>query len=323
MLLRPRSIHIFLADGDPNGVRIAQLSMSTIQAIAFRREVFRDIKNSFPELDKAGAYILIGSDEEKPGRQIAYIGESENLNKRLDYHFTNKNPSDAKPFWRETIVLLSKDENLTKSHARYVEACLIRSAARTLGWDMPNSKTPSENAGRLPRADVAAMDEFVEQSKLLVAALGYNLFRETIGENAGHASSSSSIKLSDEPNEGSVFEFKGDGYDARLLVTQSGEFVIKAGSRARRSDAPSIPAGAALLRAELSQRNILQDDGQALVLNGDVAVSSLSAAAALIYGMSVNGRTAWKTPDGRTYAEVEAAAAAKPVAATAESAAGK
>lgn len=35
--MRPRSINIFLLDGDPDGIRIAQISMSTIQAIAFRK----------------------------------------------------------------------------------------------------------------------------------------------------------------------------------------------------------------------------------------------------------------------------------------------
>ena len=34
--MKPRSINIFLLDGDPNGIRVAQISMSTIQAIAFR-----------------------------------------------------------------------------------------------------------------------------------------------------------------------------------------------------------------------------------------------------------------------------------------------
>ena len=33
--MKPRSINIFLLDGDPNGIRVAQIMMSTIQAIAF------------------------------------------------------------------------------------------------------------------------------------------------------------------------------------------------------------------------------------------------------------------------------------------------
>jgi hypothetical protein len=32
--MKPRSINIFLLDGDPNGIRVAQIMMSTIQAIA-------------------------------------------------------------------------------------------------------------------------------------------------------------------------------------------------------------------------------------------------------------------------------------------------
>ena len=35
--MKSRSINIFLLDGDPSGIRIAQIAMSTIQAIAFRR----------------------------------------------------------------------------------------------------------------------------------------------------------------------------------------------------------------------------------------------------------------------------------------------
>lgn len=35
--MKPRSINIFLLDGDPEGVKVPQIAMSTIQAIAFRR----------------------------------------------------------------------------------------------------------------------------------------------------------------------------------------------------------------------------------------------------------------------------------------------
>ena len=34
--MKARSINIFLPDGDPDGVKMAQIAMSTIQAIAFR-----------------------------------------------------------------------------------------------------------------------------------------------------------------------------------------------------------------------------------------------------------------------------------------------
>ena len=68
---KPRSINIFLLDGDPNGIRVAQISMSTIQAIAFRRNQLRRVREAFPEIERPGVYILIGADEEA---QDAYSG---------------------------------------------------------------------------------------------------------------------------------------------------------------------------------------------------------------------------------------------------------
>ena len=94
--MKPRSINIFLLDGDPNGVRVAQISMSTIQAIAFRRNQLRRVRETFPEIERPGVYILIGSDEEHQDRQLAYIGESEGIGARLAYHNSNEAGRDAK-----------------------------------------------------------------------------------------------------------------------------------------------------------------------------------------------------------------------------------
>ena len=50
--LKPRSINIFLLDRDPNGIRAAQISMSTIQAFAFRRNQLRRVREAFPEIER-------------------------------------------------------------------------------------------------------------------------------------------------------------------------------------------------------------------------------------------------------------------------------
>ncbi|MDP2621423.1 MAG: GIY-YIG nuclease family protein [Hyphomicrobiales bacterium] len=124
--MKPHSINIFLLDGDPGGIRVAQISMSTIQAIAFRRNQLRRVREAFPEIERPGVYILIGTDDAEPDRLLSYIGESEGVGARLAFHNSNEQGHDSKSFWTDTVVLISKDENLTKSHARYVEACLIR-----------------------------------------------------------------------------------------------------------------------------------------------------------------------------------------------------
>lgn len=67
--MRPRSINIFLLDGDPDGIRIAQISMSTIQAIAFRKLQMKQVRGTFPELARPGVYMLLGFDIPNEGSE--------------------------------------------------------------------------------------------------------------------------------------------------------------------------------------------------------------------------------------------------------------
>ncbi len=67
--MKPRSINIFLLDGDPSSIKVAQIAMSTIQAIAFRRNQLRRVRDTFSEIERPGVYILIGADENEPDRQ--------------------------------------------------------------------------------------------------------------------------------------------------------------------------------------------------------------------------------------------------------------
>ena len=74
-------------------------------------------------------------------------------------------------------MLVSKDENLTKSRARYVESRLIAEARSNPRWSLPNRQEPGSDAGRLPLADRFYMGKFVEEAKMLVGVLGCDLFR--------------------------------------------------------------------------------------------------------------------------------------------------
>ena len=304
-MTKPRSINIFLLDGDPNGIRVAQIMMSTIQAIAFRRNKLGEVRKTFPEIERPGVYILIGEDESEQDRQLAYIGESEGVGARLSYHNSNELGRDAKGFWVDTVVLISKDENLTKSHARYVEACLIRSIGSNPRWSLPNAKRPSEDAGKLPLPDRAAMEEFVDQTKTLVGALGWDLFREMRGR------STESVRavrdLPETPSVGSPrFFFRGEGFAAEMELGPSGEFMVKSGSKARLRTTTTIPRGTTALRNTLIDKGVLRQDGNFLLFTSDYSFSSASAAAATVIGASANGRILWKMPDGRTYGDWEA-----------------
>lgn len=303
--LKPRSINIFLLDGDPNGIRVAQISMSTIQAIAFRRNQLRRVREAFPEIERPGVYLLIGTDENDPDRLIAYIGESEGIGARLYTHNSSDAGRDPKGFWTDTVVLISKDENLTKSHARYVEACLIRAVGSNPRWLVPNSKRPSEDAGKLPLPDRAAMEEFVDQTKTLVGALGWDLFREVRGRLTEPSEQMQPTPVDPSP----IFYFRGEGFSAEMTIAQSGDFVVKAGSKARARTTPTIPKGTLALRDTLQKSGVLQEDAGSLIFASDYSFTSASAAAATVIGASANGRILWKLNDGSCYADWEAAGA--------------
>ena len=298
--MKARSINIFLPDGDPDGVKMAQIAMSTIQAIAFRRNQLRRVRDTFPEIERPGVYVLIGADETEPGRLLGYIGESEGVGGRLATHSADS----ARSFWNDTVVLVSKDENLTKSHARYVEASLIRAVSDNPRWTLPNANRPSNDAGKLPLPDRVAMDEFIDQTKTLVGALGWDLFKVVRGPVASPAQAAEAPPPP-SPAAAERFSFRGEGFDAEMKIGASGEIIVTSGSKARLRTTPTIPKGTVAMRQMLQDRGVLKPMQDHLVFETEYAFSSPSAAAAVVTGASANGRIVWKLPDGRTYADWE------------------
>lgn len=149
------------------------------------------------------------------------------------------------------------------------------------------------------------MDEFVDQTKTLVGALGWDLFREMRGRIADLATIAPSVPAL-SPSPGLLFFFRGAGFAAEMELGASGDFVVLAGSRARVDTAATIPRGTSALRKTLLDSGVLKQEEDFLDFTSDYSFSSASAAAAAICGSNVNGRNSWKLPDGRTYADWEA-----------------
>lgn len=294
--MRPRSINIFLADGDPGGIRVAQVSMSTIQALAFRKLQLSQVRERFQELSRPGVYLLLGYDEANFEKLIAYIGQSECVAERLRFHASKED----KNYWTDTIALVSKDENLTSSHARYVEARLIADASLNLKWSLDNTQRASE-LGKLPLPDREAMEEFIDQTKTLVGSLGCDLFKVVTACVA--TPSEANPQISDNPN----FYYAGKGYEAEMVITEGREFLLKKGSKLRLITAATAPEGIVSLRSQLLEKGLLSESGGYLVLNSDYVFRSVSSAAAIVSGTSVNGRNAWKMLNKRSFADWEAA----------------
>ncbi len=296
-----RTIKIFLRDGNPDGTRWAELTMSTTWAMAFRRSQLSDARATFGEnIQRSGVYILLDADDSPSDRRQAYIGESEKVYQRLTTH----NSDDEKQFWEDTVVLASKDENLTKAHVRHVEARLVEEAGRNPGWLLPAHR-PAENAGDLPLPDRCDMDKFVDQAKMLVGVLGCDLFRSPRFQDAESGDEDESAATGSEIQE--TFYFKGDGFRAKMRLGESGIFVVERGSLAKVDEVPTVPDSAKKIRERMLTESDLRPEGESLVFSADYGFKSVSSAAAVVSGSSRNGRAAWKLDDGRTYGEWEAA----------------
>ena len=112
-----KPIRNFLAEGEPTGILLAEISNWTGKVLVAPRSQLDQLSKR-EEVRRTGVYLLLGPDPDDPSRAVASIGEGDNVLKRLLRH--NKN--EAKDFWERTVVIVSKDENLTKSHVRYLES---------------------------------------------------------------------------------------------------------------------------------------------------------------------------------------------------------
>jgi hypothetical protein len=281
-----RAIRIFLTDGTPTGLRVVELGLSTIKALYVPRGSLAAFALR-PEARRSGVYVLIGPDPDTPTLPRVYIGEGDDVLARVKAHDADQ----SKEFWDRVVVFISKDDNLTKAHGRFVEAKLVALAQEAKLAAVENKTDPV--GGSLPESDTAEMEEFVEQAKLLLAVLGANVFDPA---PAGPPSKPSSDEISLE------LTTSGDGFTARCRMT-GGQFVILTDSIARTTEANTMPNGAKARRRELLDSGVLQQTDAGLRFTQDFPFPSASTAATVVAGCNVSGNIYWKLPDGTALGE--------------------
>ncbi|HEV2065310.1 MAG TPA: GIY-YIG nuclease family protein [Thermomicrobiales bacterium] len=121
-----------------------------------------------PELSRTGIYFLIGENPNNPLEPMVYIGEGDLVKTRLYAHAKPENQT-GKDFWNRTIVFTSKDANLTKAHARYLESRFIDMAAQAKRAKLDNGTSPETLM--LPEADISDMEDFISQAEIILPLL--------------------------------------------------------------------------------------------------------------------------------------------------------
>lgn len=299
-----KQVRLFLVDGTAGGLITAEIMNWTGHVLKGTRDKLAVIR-SRPEAQRTGVYLLLGEDEDT-GEPVAYIGQSDDVAKRLTHH----DRDEKKGFWTDVLVITSKDQNLTSAHVRFLESRLVRLAKSIGRTPLANSNEPTGGA-ELPEADASDMDYFVEQLRVVLPVLGIDIFR---GRETRTTTPVGPPTTTDQPAASSpIFHLrqKKGGIDAQAQVID-GEFTVLAGSivaAAMAGNANYAASTAKQLVVRRQQHQKLLDDGSIEVgldgrgrLTRDVVFNSPSAAAAICLGrVSSNGRLAWLTAEGETY----------------------
>lgn len=271
------TIKLFLVNGHADGLRTAEISNWSGKAIAGPRSDLNTLRNR-SELETPGIYFLIGEDEDS-GRTRIYIGEAENVSHRLG----SKNHA-GKEFWISAIGFVSKDNNLTKAHIKYLEGAIIE-RAKELGLVIHNEQS---SGASLPESDAADMEQYLSKVYQLLPVLGLNIFDvpETVS-----------------PDADDWLYCRIKGLEAKGRRTPGG-FLVAAGSQAVKANRPSA-RNSARKRDLLVEQGVLVADGERYIFPKDHEFSSPSAAAVAIKGGATNGLVAWKNSKGTSLKELE------------------
>jgi Domain of unknown function (DUF4357) len=281
-MILPFSLRIFVADGDPDGLRIVERSNWVGRALVFPRAAWAQPSVADrPELQQTGVYLLLGPREDGEGDRL-YIGEGDPIKPRLATHHSG---TAQKDFWTRAICFVSMGQGLNKAHVQFLEANLIRLAKQAKRVPLDNANQPTEPT--LSEADRADMQVFLQHMLGMLPVLGLHAF-----EQPPQAPAASAPELT----------CKGKGLLARGYESTQG-FVVKAGSQAAGQAAPSmaehLPSMLAK-RQELIDLGVLGVEGSDYVFTQNYTFSSPSTAACVVLGRSSNGRKDWKDAQGRS-----------------------
>jgi hypothetical protein len=277
MNMTPKTIQIFLPCSDPQGIRIAEITTRIVQVIEVPRSLLPDFLK-MPESDQVALYFLFSEEEDGSERKV-YVGQTGDLRARLAKHHKEKE------FWEKALVLISRTNSLTQTHALFLEWHSMQEAKKAGRYSTENGNEGSKP--HTPAPLEADCFEIFETGHTLLATLGYPIF-DPVAKSA----------VSAKPDE--LFYCKASGADGRGIYTEEG-FVVLKGSVGRKENVPSIKGTAGeRLRNRLIDSGVMRVEGDSVVFEKDHLFRSPSMAALSLMGRTTNGWIDWKNKDGQT-----------------------
>ena len=277
-----KSIELFLVNGTADSLIIVELSNWNGKAIKIPRIEVSSCDRG--DITQAGVYFLFCKEDD--GSDSVYIGEAENVKDRLVQHLRDYQSEKEKYYWSTAVVFIGRD--LNKALIRYMENRFVEIARVSKRYLVLTKNTYRNTV--MKESQIAVMEEFVDNVKILINALGYKVLEPFVQVD-------SSITTVD--NE--VLYITSGSVNATGKVTSEGFVVFAGATLNEKTSVKSLSAGMQKQRQKLLDSPKV--DG--LVTTEDILFSSSSAAADFILGYSVSGPRSWKNKEGKTLKEIE------------------
>ena len=277
----PKTIQVFLPNGNPQGLRVARITSRTVQAVEIPRKKLSEAGDR-KEARGVGVYVLFGPEEGDAGKPPAYVGEAENCFKRLEVH------QQRKDFWTTAVAITSRTRSFTKAHARRLEYDFVRVARDAQRFRLQNDQVPTEP--HVPEPMLAELQDNFEAIQTLFSTLGHPILDPLATDR--------------QRQDRQALRCQGRRADGRGAYTEDG-LVVFEGSKASLETVPSAPDAVLRRRENLREEGTLMEENGVLVFTEDHPFDSPSGAAGVVLGRSSNGWREWKDPEGRTLDELE------------------
>ena len=274
-------IELFLVNGTADSLITAELSNWNGMAVKIPRVELSSCNND--DITKPGVYFLFCKEDD--GSDSVYIGEAENVQERLKQHVRDYQSDKETYYWNTAVIFVGRD--LNKAMIRYLENEFVQIASESKRYLVLTKNTYQNTV--LKDSQKAVMEEFIDNVKTLINALGYKVLEPLVQADLP------SSKIDDE-----VLYITSGSVNARGMVTSEG-FVVLSGTTVNETTAQSLSPGMLKLRKDLLDSTKVEN----LMTIEDILFSSSSAAADFVLGYSASGPRSWKAKNGRTLKEIE------------------
>ena len=276
-----KSIELFLANGTADSLITAELSNWNGKAIKIPRIEVATCERT--DIKGIGVYFLFCKEENDS--DSVYIGESESIHDRLLQHLRDYTSDNENFYWTTAVIFLGRD--LNKALIRYLEDRFVQITRDNKRYKVLTKKTYGKTI--MKESQTAAMEEFIDNVKVLINALGYKVLEPTVQT------------LPESTYAEKTFYLHMGNANASGVVTTEG-FVLFAGSTVNeKTSEKSLSKGAMDLRKKHFDAGRVKN----LATTEDIIFSSSSAAAVFVTGYSISGPANWKNKNGITLKEIE------------------